>query len=214
MKKLYPAEQFGMMIGDMMSTNERVDLLFTALQVEQLKLIANMPAGCMRGKRVGRLSGQDALSAYIITIFNQCQDIPIRRMSNILSVSAQSLLAALLIDPISFQYRQTQPSENPNDWKPPGSDCKDEPIKLHAQILNYRGRKSQPSAMQYFRRSQIRYLRRVPNPFLQSHGQYANLSSTRETTNMRRKPPRSLVQPLARWRVRRRSTNFGRKMVG
>jgi hypothetical protein len=96
MEKLYPVEEFMTMIGNMMMTTERVDLSFTASQVEQLKLIASMPNESTKRIKVGRISGQDALSAYIITVFNRCQDVPVRRMSNIFSVSATPIFTLFL----------------------------------------------------------------------------------------------------------------------
>jgi hypothetical protein len=58
----------------------QVDLLFTARQIQQLRLVADFSSTS------GATSAQDALSAYLITTLNRVLDVPITRVSSMLGV--------------------------------------------------------------------------------------------------------------------------------
>lgn len=58
----------------------QVDLLFTARQIQQLRLVADFSSTS------GATSVQDALSAYLITTLNRVLDVPITRVSSMLGV--------------------------------------------------------------------------------------------------------------------------------
>jgi hypothetical protein len=58
----------------------QVDLLFTAHQLQQLRLVADL------SPTTGATSAQDALSAYLITVLNRVLAVPITRVSSMLGV--------------------------------------------------------------------------------------------------------------------------------
>jgi hypothetical protein len=57
-----------------------VDLLFTAHQIQQLRLVADFSSTS------GATSAQGAFSAYLITTLNRVLDVPITRVPSMLEV--------------------------------------------------------------------------------------------------------------------------------
>ncbi|KAJ7750434.1 hypothetical protein DFH07DRAFT_547667 [Mycena maculata] len=100
LKVLYPMDQWMSMVGDVMSKSAQVDLMFTAHQIRQFRAIADL----WPGRQSIPTTAQDAVSAYLITTLNRCFEVPITRMSSMLS------------------YRGIKNPDNlkPGDWRIPG----------------------------------------------------------------------------------------------
>ncbi|KAJ7881985.1 hypothetical protein B0H14DRAFT_3857604 [Mycena olivaceomarginata] len=80
LKMLYPMEEWVRKATAALASTVEVDLLFTAHQIQQLRLVADFSSTS------GATSAQDALSAYLITTLNRVLDVPITRVSSMLEV--------------------------------------------------------------------------------------------------------------------------------
>ncbi|KAJ7695141.1 hypothetical protein B0H17DRAFT_1131633 [Mycena rosella] len=99
LRVLYTIQEWVSMVGEVMANTVQVNLLFAAPQIKQLRAIADLWPG-----HATPASGQDAVFAYLITTLNQCFEVPITRVSSMLS------------------YRGVKNPANlkPDDWRVPG----------------------------------------------------------------------------------------------
>ncbi|KAJ7858090.1 hypothetical protein B0H14DRAFT_2507202 [Mycena olivaceomarginata] len=96
--KLYPMEEWVGMATAAQAGTVQVDLLFTAHQLQQLRLVADL------SPTTGATSAQDALSAYLITVLNRVLAVPITRVSSMLG----------------YRGGRNPPSLSPSEWHIPG----------------------------------------------------------------------------------------------
>jgi hypothetical protein len=75
----YKAEIFHKMFNEMQSTTSRVDIKLT---LAEIMAIHNL----VKKSTEMRISTTDSLAAYLVTVLNRIEDVPIRRIANVIDV--------------------------------------------------------------------------------------------------------------------------------
>jgi hypothetical protein len=75
----YSAKQFYKMFNEMQSTTSRVDIKSTFTEIMAIR------AKAMKSTEM-RVSTMDCLAAYLVTVLNRTEDVPIQEISNVIEV--------------------------------------------------------------------------------------------------------------------------------